>query len=95
MTVDRDTVTRIAQLARVEIPESDLGSLAEDLSKILLWVEQLDEIDTGGVEPMTNLNQTGLRWRDDAVTDGSVPQDITANAPDTRRNMFCVPKVVE
>ncbi len=95
MAVDRDTVRRIARLARLEVPESDLETLAGELSNIIGWVEQLDEVDTGDVAPMASVAAMKLRWRDDAVTDGGIPEKVTANATDPRDGMFTVPKVVE
>lgn len=95
MAVDRDTVRRIARLARLEVPESDLETLAGELSNIIGWVEQLDEVDTEDVAPMASVAEMKLRWRDDVVTDGGIPEKVTSNATDPRSGMFTVPKVVE
>ena len=95
MAVDRDTVKRIARLARLEIAESDLDTLAGELSNLLGWVEQLDEVDTADVAPMTSVADMKLRWRKDEVTDGGIADKVTANAPDPKDGMFTVPKVVE
>lgn len=95
MAVDRDTVKRIARLARIEVPESDLDTLAGELSNILGWVEQLDEVDTSDVKPMASVAEMKLRWREDVVTDGGVADKVTANATDPQNGMFSVPKVVE
>lgn len=95
MTVDRETVVRVARLARLKVPEDELDTLAGELSNIIGWIEQLDEVDTDGVEPMASVAEMKLRWRADEVTDGGIPDKITANAPDAQNGMFSVPKVVE
>ena len=95
MTVDRKTVLRVASLARIKVPESDLDTLADELSKILGWIEQLNEVETAGVAPMASVTDMKLRWRADEVTDGAIPEKITANAPDPQNGMFAVPKVLE
>ena len=95
MAVDRATVRRIAMLARIDVPDGDLDKLAGELSNILGWVEQLGEVDTEGVEPMTSVVPMTLRLRDDVVTDGAIADDVLANAPERRENFFAVPKVVE
>lgn len=95
MALDTETVRRIAHLARVRVPEADLEPLAGELSNILTWVEQLNEVDTDGVPPMTSVVALTLPMRDDAVTDGDKQDDILANAPDGAPGFFAVPKVVE
>ena len=95
MAVDRDTVIRVARLARIKVPEGDLDTLAGELSNIMGWVEQLAEVDTDGVDPMTSVADMKLRWRADEVTDGGIRDRGTANAPDPRVGMFVVPKVIE
>ena len=95
MAVDRETVIRVARLARVKVPEGDLDTLADELSNIIGWVEQLDEVDTEGVAPMASVADMKLRWRADEVTDGGVRDKVTANAPDPQNGMFSVPKVIE
>ena len=95
MAVDKATVRRIATLARIEVPEEDLEKLAGELSNILGWVEQLGEVDTEGVEPMTSVVPMKLRRRTDAVTDGDVRDDVLANAPERRDDFFTGPKVIE
>ena len=95
MSIDQKTVARIAHLARLKIPESEQQSLAGELSKILEWIEQLNAVDVTGVEPLSNVNDKALRWRDDVVTDGNKPEDILANAPAKTADFFTVPKVVE
>ena len=95
MAVDRATVRRIAALARIEVPDGELEELAGELSNILSWVEQLGEVDTHDVEPMTSVVPMTLRRRADEVTDGGIREDVLANAPDRRVDFFAVPKVVE
>lgn len=93
--IDQTTVAKIAHLARLQIPPEERQSVAGELSKILDWVAQLNEIDVAGIEPLTNVNDTKLRWRDDVVTDGGKPEDILANAPSKTADFFTVPKVIE
>lgn len=96
MSVDKSTVVRIAQLARIRVPEADLDGLAEELSNILGWVEQLDEVDTEGVAPMASVTEgMSLRQRSDAVTDGDCRDAVLSNAPEERDGFFVVPKVIE
>lgn len=95
MALDTDTVRRIAHLARVRVPEADLEPLAGELSNILTWVEQLNEVDTDGVPPMTSVVAMTLPMRDDEVNDGGKQEDILQNAPSNGPGFFAVPKVVE
>lgn len=95
MQVDAATVRRIARLARIKVTEDEAKSLEGELTQILAWVEQLDEVDTSGVEPMTRVVPIKLPMRDDVVTDGEIAGDVTANAPMSEDNYFVVPKVVE
>ncbi len=95
MSIDKATVAKIAHLARIKVPEQELERLAGDLTKILDWVEQLDEVDTDGVAPMTGVVAQKLRRRADEVTDGGIRDLVLANAPDTAEGFFAVPKVVE
>ena len=95
MSIDKATVARIAALARIEVPEAEFEQLAGELSNILGWVEQLDAVDTEGVSPMTSVADMTLRRRDDAVTDGGIPDKVLANAPEETRGFYAVPKVVE
>lgn len=95
MSLDKATVRTIANLARIEVPEGDLDHLAGELSHILHFVEQLSEVDTDGVQPMTSVAEIGLPWREDVVTDGNRRDQILANAPDSDEGFFLVPKVVE
>jgi aspartyl-tRNA(Asn)/glutamyl-tRNA(Gln) amidotransferase subunit C len=95
MAIDKDTVRKIATLARVKVPEDELDSLAAELDNILGWVEQLAEVDTEGVPPMTSVVETVLPLRPDVVTDGGYPEKVLANAADAAKGFFTVPKVVE
>ena len=95
MALDRDTVRQIAFLARIKVPEEALDGLAAELSNILGWIEQLNEVDTDGVEPMTSVADLTLPERKDVVTDGNYPERILANAPEADDGFFAVPKVVE
>ncbi|HXQ53767.1 MAG TPA: Asp-tRNA(Asn)/Glu-tRNA(Gln) amidotransferase subunit GatC [Stellaceae bacterium] len=95
MALDKTTVARIAALARIKVPEADQEPLAEELSNILTWIEQLDEVPTDGVEPMASVANLRLPQRDDQVTDGDCRDRILANAPQQARGFFVVPKVVE
>jgi aspartyl-tRNA(Asn)/glutamyl-tRNA(Gln) amidotransferase subunit C len=95
MPLDKATVARIAALARIRLSEAELEPLAAELSGILDWVEQLKEIDTTGVPPMTSVVEMGLPMRDDQVTDGNNRDAVLGNAPRTEKGFFVVPKVVE
>lgn len=95
MHVDETTVRRIARLARIKITDDEAKSLEGELSGILNWVEQLDEIDTAGVEPMTRVVAQDLKMRDDTVDDGEIADAVLKNAPMVDDHYFVVPKVVE
>ena len=95
MAIDAATVRKVARLARIAEPEDRLEPLAKELSGILNWIEQLNEVDTNGVEPMTTAVHATLPMRDDVVTDGGDPAKVLSNAPRTTGNFFVVPKVVE
>ena len=95
MPLDKAAVARIATLARIEVPESDLDRLAQELSGILGWIEQLDEVDTSATEPLRAVMPIPQRWRADEVTDGGRVAEVLANAPATHDGYFVVPKVVE
>ena len=95
MALDRAAVAHIAALARIRLSEAELDPLADELSHILDWVAQLNEIDTAGVPPMASAAAATLPMRDDLVTDGGCPEAILGNAPRTARGFFVVPKVVE
>ncbi|HMA14464.1 MAG: Asp-tRNA(Asn)/Glu-tRNA(Gln) amidotransferase subunit GatC [Bacteroidota bacterium] len=95
MSVDKETVAKIARLARVRVEEGQKEALARELSNILGWIEQLSELDTEGVEPMTSVVSMKLPLRDDEVTDGGYADRVTANAPEAAHGFYAVPKVVE
>jgi aspartyl-tRNA(Asn)/glutamyl-tRNA(Gln) amidotransferase subunit C len=95
MAVDQDTVRRIAKLARIRIAEEDVPVYEAELNHILHWIEQLNEIDVSGVEPLTSVVEMTMKQREDVVTDGDCPDDILANAPAAQDHYFVVPKVVE
>jgi len=96
MSMDIETVRKIARLARLKIPAEQEQSAADDMTKILNWVGQLDKLDVSGVEPLANVNDGNLGWREkDEVTDGGYASDILANAPEKMADFFTVPKVVE
>ena len=95
MKVDQVTVRHIARLARIRVSDEEAKRLEGELTGILQWVEQLEEVDTSGVEPMTSVVTVEMKMRDDEVTDGGYPDDIVANAPEREGHFFVVPKVVE
>ena len=95
MAVDAATVRRVARLARIAEPEARLEALAGELNGILAWVEQLDEVDVEGVEPMTSSVAVRLPLREDVVTDGGDAERVLRNAPRASQGFFVVPKVVE
>ena len=95
MSIDNETVRKIARLARIGIADAQVAPLAGELSAILGWIEQLGEVDTKGVAPMTAVIPNHLAWRIDAVTDGGVQDKVLANAPDATSGFFAVPKVIE
>ena len=94
-TIDLDTARRVAKLARIRVPEADLPQLADRLSGIVTFMEQLNEVDVDGIEPMTSVSPMRLKRRADGVTDGDMQDKILSNAPDAREGFFAVPKVVE
>jgi aspartyl-tRNA(Asn)/glutamyl-tRNA(Gln) amidotransferase subunit C len=95
MAVDQTTVRRIARLARIKLADDDVAAFEGELNAILHWIEQLNEVDVAGVEPMTSVVHMEMKTRDDEVTDGGSPDDILANAPMTQAHYFMVPKVVD
>lgn len=95
MSIDTKTAGRVAKLARIAVPEDDLPKLADELNGILAFMEQLNEVDVEGVEPMTSVTPQRLKRREDVVTDGSQQEAVLKNAPDAREGFFAVPKVVE
>ena len=95
MAVDRDTVAAIAKLARIRISAEQCETLTSELGHILGWIEQLDELDTEGVAPMTSVVEVELPLRDDEVSDGGYCDKIVMNAPEEAHGFFVVPKVLE
>jgi aspartyl-tRNA(Asn)/glutamyl-tRNA(Gln) amidotransferase subunit C len=95
MSVDAATVRHIARLARIAVSDSEVEALAPELSNILGWIEQLQEVDVAGVEPMTAVIPNELRLRHDVVTEGDRQAEILANAPLAEHGFFAVPKVIE
>jgi aspartyl-tRNA(Asn)/glutamyl-tRNA(Gln) amidotransferase subunit C len=95
MSLDKATVAGIAHLARIRVPEDRLEGLAGELNNILGWIEQLSEVDTDGVAPMTSVVEMEIPQRDDVVTDGGYLERVLANAPEAAEGYFVVPKVVE
>jgi aspartyl-tRNA(Asn)/glutamyl-tRNA(Gln) amidotransferase subunit C len=95
MHVDEVTVRRIAHLARIKITDEEAAGLESELSAILDWVEQLDEVDTATVEPMTRVVAISLKQREDVVNDGEKADEIVSNAPMSENDLFVVPKIVE
>ena len=95
MSVDTATVRHIAKLARIAMSDAEVEALVPELNNILGWVEQLQEVDVTGVEPMTAVIPNTLRLRDDKVTDGGIRDKVLANAPVAEHGFFAVPKVIE
>ena len=95
MSIDTEKVRQIAYLARIKVPDDHLDGLADDLNRILGFIEHLSEVDTDGVVPMTSVADVQSPMRDDAVTDGGYPDRVLANATDRVNGFYTVPKVVE
>ena len=95
MSVTKDDVRKVARLSRIAVEDDQLETLASELSGIMGWIEQLNEVDIEGVEPMTSVVATKLPMREDVVTDGGIQGDILANAPKSDEGFFVVPKAVE
>ena len=95
MSVDIDTVKRVARLARIAVTDEEAGRMTGELNTILGFVEQLGEVNVDGGEPMTSVIPMAMKKRQDGVTDGGKADDVVANAPATDENFFLVPKVVE
>lgn len=95
MSIDTATVRHIAKLARIAMSEEELERLAPELNNILGWIEQLGEVDTEGVEPLSSVIEQKLRLRDDVVDDGDCRDAVLANAPEAQHGFFAVPKVIE
>ena len=95
MSVTKDDVRKVARLSRIAVPEDKLETLAGELTGIMGWIEQLNEVDIDGVEPMTSVVEAKLPMRDDVVTDGGKQDQVRANAPNSDEGFFVVPKSVE
>lgn len=95
MSIDAATVRRIAHLARIAVEDGEVEHLRGEINAILAFVEQLQEVNVDGVEPMTSVTPMVMKKRQDEVTDGGIADDIVANAPATQDHYFLVPKVVE
>jgi aspartyl-tRNA(Asn)/glutamyl-tRNA(Gln) amidotransferase subunit C len=95
MSVDTETVRHIAKLARIAMSDGEIEAMVPELNNILGWVEQLAEVDTDGIEPLTAVIDQKLRLREDAVTDGEMRDAVLANAPGAEHGFFAVPKVIE
>ena len=95
MSVDKNTVRRIARLARIAVTEEELAPLAKDLTNIIDWVEQLSEVETDHVAPMTSVVETEIKLREDVVRHENSQREVTLNAPQSEEGFFTVPKVIE
>jgi aspartyl-tRNA(Asn)/glutamyl-tRNA(Gln) amidotransferase subunit C len=95
MSLDPATIRRIATLARIRVEDAEVPTLQAELNGILGWIEQLNEVNVEGVEPLTGAAQMALKMREDTVTDGGYPDAVLANAPERAGDFFAVPKVVE
>lgn len=95
MSIDTETARKVAKLARIRVEEDALPALADEFNNILTFIEQLQEVDVEGIEPMTSVTPMRLKRREDVVTDGDQQEAVLKNAPDAREGFFAVPKVVE
>ena len=95
MSVDADTVRRVAHLARIAVADDEVENLKGELNAILAFIEQLSEVDVTGVEPMTSVTPMEMKKRPDVVNDGEIADEVVANAPEAYDHFFVVPKVVE
>jgi aspartyl-tRNA(Asn)/glutamyl-tRNA(Gln) amidotransferase subunit C len=95
MSLEPATIRRIATLARIHVEDDELPTLVAELNGILGWIEQLNEVNVDGIEPLTGAQQMALKMREDVVTDGGYPGKVLANAPERAGDFFTVPKVVE
>ena len=95
MAIDKDAVIKISKLARIHVKEEEIKSLSKDLSHIINWIKQLDELDTNDVEPLSGVNIDTLPLRKDEVTEDKNTENILQNAPEANSGFFVVPKVVE
>ena len=95
MSINSDEIKKIARLSRIKILKENIGNYTNDINKILAFVEQLSEVETDTVEPMTGTMGAYQRLREDVINDGGKPEELIKNAPDETMNFFTVPKVVE
>lgn len=95
MSIDDQTVRKVARLARIAVADEEVSPLRDDLNRILAWVEELGEVDVEGVEPMTSVTPMALKQREDVVTEGHDAAAALSNAPETAEGFFVVPKVIE
>ncbi len=95
MSIDQNTAAKVAKLARIKVEDDALPALASEFNAILGFIEQLEEVDVKGVEPMVSVTPMRLKRREDVVTDGNQQEKVLSNAPDAREGFFAVPKVVE
>lgn len=95
MSVDKNVVKKISRLARIYVSEERSEMLSVDIGNILNWIEQLEEVYTDGVEPLSGVNEHPLAWRDDTVNDGEITDKVLKNAPEKAGEFFVVPKVIE
>tara|TARA_B100000586_G_C19873011_1_gene327619 strand:+ start:96 stop:383 length:288 start_codon:yes stop_codon:yes gene_type:complete len=95
MAIDEATVKNIARLARIKVPEEDLLELSLELTQILSWIEQLNEVDTENVAALTSITEEVMAQREDTITEGDLKEKVLANAPDAEEAFYTVPKVVE
>ena len=95
MSVNTDQVRHIARLARIKMSDEEIEALVPELNNILGWIEQLAEVNTDGVQPLTAVIENKLRLREDVVSDGNCREEILANAPGAEHGFFAVPKVIE
>ncbi len=95
MSITKETVKKLGRLARLHIEEADLDTKTEEVNGIMGWIEQLGDVNTDGVEPLTGVSDMSLKMREDEVTDGNIQEQVLANAPDTQQGYFAVPKIIE
>jgi aspartyl-tRNA(Asn)/glutamyl-tRNA(Gln) amidotransferase subunit C len=95
MSLEPATIRRIATLARIHVKDAELATLAAELNGILGWIEQLNEVNVDGIEPLAGAQQMALKMREDVVTDGGYPDKVLASAPERAGDFFAVPKVIE
>ena len=95
MSVDKAIVSRVAELSRLKISDRDISTISEELADVMSWIDVLNEVDTNGVDPLSNVTGQKLPLREDIVTDGGYPERVLENSPEETSGFFVVPKVVE